>query len=58
MILQMKIKKYEVCVLYTEHWNGIKNEIEKINDSQKGEYDEDFLKIKFSADDNLPLNKP
>ena len=54
----MKIKKYEVCVLYTEHWDGIKNEIEKINDSQKGEYDEDFLKIKFSADDNLPLNKP
>ena len=54
----MKIKKYEVCVLYTECWDGVKNEIEKINDSQKGEYDKDFLKIKFSADDNLPLNKP
>ena len=29
-------------------WDGIK----------KGEYDKDFMKIKFNADDNLPLNKP
>ena len=48
----------EVWKKYTERWDGIKNEIEKINESQKGEYDKDFLKIKFSADDNLPLNKP
>ena len=48
----------EVWKKYTERWDGIKNEIEKISESQKGEYDKDFLKIKFSADDNLPLNKP
>ena len=48
----------EVWKKYTERWDGIKNEIEKINESQKGEYDKDFLKIKFRADDNLPLNKP
>ena len=24
----------------------------------KGEYDKDFMKIKFNTDHNLPLNKP
>ena len=48
----------EVLKKYTELWDGIKNEIETINDSKKDEYDEDFMKIKFDADDNLPLNKP
>ena len=24
---------------------------------QKGEYEKDFMKIKFNSDDNLPLNK-
>ena len=24
---------------------------------QKGEYEKDFMKIKFISDDNLPLNK-
>ena len=28
----------------------------KIND-KPGEYEKDYLKIKFSSDDNLPLNK-
>ena len=42
---------------YTELWNGIKNEIETINGSKKGEYGKDFRKIKFDTDDNLPLNK-
>ena len=38
--------------------DGIKNEIETIKDSKNGEYDKDFMKIKFNTDDNLPLNKP
>ena len=25
---------------------------------KKGEYSKDFMKIKFNAEDNLPLNKP
>ena len=37
--------------------NGIKNEIESINDRKKFEYGEEFMKIKFDTDDNLPLNK-
>ena len=44
-------------------WDWIKNEIETIKDSKKGEcssveYGKDFMKIKFNTDDNLPLNKP
>ena len=43
---------------YRELWDGIKNEIETINDGKKAKYSKDFMKIKFNTDDNLPLNKP
>ena len=42
---------------YRDFWNVIKNEIEKVNGVKKGEYKQDFMEIKFSSDDNLPLNK-
>ena len=45
------LKKYE------EVWSGIRNWIEKINDSKLGEYGKDYMKIKFNLDDDLPLNK-
>ena len=48
---------YEVPKKYNELWHGIKNEIERINNCKKSEYDKDFMKIKFNSDDNLPLNK-
>ena len=48
----------EVLKKYTELWDGIKNETETINSGKKGEYGKDSMKIKFNADDNLPLNKP
>ena len=48
----------EVLKKYTELWDGIKTEIEKINGGKKGEYGKDFMKIKFNSYDNLPLNKP
>ena len=31
--------------------------LKKINDDKSGEYDEDFMKLKFNPDDNIPLNK-
>ena len=40
---------------YSEVWNGIKECIEKVRDNE-GEYDEDFMKIKFNSDDDIPLN--
>ena len=52
----------EVLKKYNELWDGIKNEIETINAGKTSkrssvEYDQDFMKVKFNSDDNLPLNK-
>ena len=39
-------------------FNGIKDKIKKIDDDWL-EFSEDYMKIRFSwDDDNLPLNKP
>ena len=47
----------EVLKKYSEVWSGIKDCIEKINDNELGEYDKDFMKIKYNSDDDIPLNK-
>ena len=47
----------EVLKKYSEIWSGIKVCIEKINNSELGEYDEDYMKIKFNSEDDIPLNK-
>ena len=47
----------EVLKKYSEVWNGIKDSIKKINDSALGEYDNDYMKIQFNSDDDIPLNK-
>ena len=41
---------------YNDVFNGIISKIRKIDDWL--EYSKDYMKIKFSSDDNLPLNKP
>ena len=51
-------EKKEILKNYTELWDGIKNEIETINGGKIGEYDKDFMKIKFSSDDDLLQNNP
>ena len=50
-----KIK--EVLIKYTELRDKIKNLIKNTNGGKAGEYEKDFMKIKFISDDNLPLNK-
>ena len=47
----------EVLKKYLEVWNGIKDCIEKINNSKLGEYDKEHMKIKFNSDDDILLNK-
>ena len=47
----------DVLIKYAEVWSGIKDQIKKINSDSVGEYDKDYMKIKFDSDDNLPLNK-
>ena len=49
-------KNSEVLKKYSEVWSGIIDCINKINGND-GEYDKDFLKIKFNSDDDIPLNK-
>ena len=36
---------------------ALKIVLKKINDSEWGEYDKDFTKIKFNSDNDIPLNK-
>ena len=53
MILWAKIRKY---------WQSIQNfemrlNIETINNGKVGEYEKEFMKIKFNSDDYLLLNK-
>ena len=40
-----------------EFWSGIKDQIEKINNSKLRECDKDYMKRKFNSGDNFPLNK-
>ena len=47
----------DVLIKYSEIWNGIKNQMKKINNDSIVEYDNDYMKIKFDSDDKLPLNK-
>ena len=50
-------KSKEVLTKYTEPWDKIKYLIKTINWGKSGEYEKDYMKIKFNSDDDLPLNK-
>ena len=43
--------------IYKDVWSAIKNNINTTN-IDEGDYEKDFMKIKFNSDDDLPLNKP
>ena len=47
----------ELLKKYIDVWNGIKNKIKDVDDSEF-DYEKEYMKIKFNSDDNLPLNKP
>ena len=54
----MEIKSYwKNEKIYSDLWNGIKNKIKEVDDSEC-DYEKNYIKIKFNSDDNLPLNKP
>ena len=42
---------------YTKLWEEIKYLIKIIDGGKSGEYEKDFMRIKFNSDDDLPLNK-
>ena len=48
----------DIMQKYQEVLDGIKEIIKKINDySQPIKYGDNYMKIKFNTDDNIPLNK-
>ena len=47
----------ELLKKYIDVFNGIRDTIKKISSGER-DYKKDYMKIKFSFDDNLPLNKP
>ena len=47
----------ELLKRYDDVFNGIMSKIKEIDDDWL-EYSKDYMKIRFSSDDNLPLNKP
>ena len=50
-------KNKKVLEKYTELCKEIKYHTQTINYGKSGEYEKDYMKIKFSSDDVLPLNK-
>ena len=48
----------EIMQKYQDVFDGIKEIIKKINDyGQPIKYNDNYMKIKFNTDDNIPLNK-
>ena len=56
LILDSTDKTKEVLIKYTKLQDGVKNSVGKVN-NKLSENEKDFMKIRFSPDDNLPLNK-
>ena len=42
---------------YTKLWDEIKYHIQTINAGKPGEYNKNYMKVKFNSDADLPLNK-
>ena len=42
---------------YTKLWDEIKYHFQTIHAGKSGEYEKDYMKIKFNSNDDLPLNK-
>ena len=57
LIFDSSNENEELLKKYNQVWNGIKNKIEEVS-SGECHYENDYMKIKFNSDDNLPLNKP
>ena len=50
-------KSKKMLEQYTKLWDEIIYLIQTINAGKFGEYEKDYMRIKFNSDDDLPLNK-
>ena len=48
----------EINTWFSRIRDGIKNKIKAINGGKENHYGKDYMEIKFSSANNLPLNKP
>ena len=58
LILDSTDENKKLLKKYNDVFNGIRDAIKTINGGKENDYEKDYMKIKFSSDDNLPLNKP
>ena len=57
LVFDLTDKNKELLKKYSDVFNGIMSKIREIDDDWL-QYSKDYMKIRFSSDDNLPLNKP
>ena len=57
LIFESTDKNKELLQKHSDAFNGIRDRIKEIS-SGEYDYENDYMKIKFNSDDNLPLNKP
>ena len=56
MSIADSVKNNEILKKYNQVFNVIKYHIKKIDQSD-GEYDKDYMKLRFNTDDDILLNK-
>ena len=56
LVFDVADENKELLKRYDDVFHGIMDKIKKIDDGWL-EYSKDYMKIRFSLDDNLPLNK-
>ena len=57
LVFEVTYENKELLKRYGDVFNGIMGKIKEIDDDWL-EHAKEYMKIKFSSDDNLPLNKP
>ena len=57
LVFDVRDENKKLLERYDDVFNGIMSKIKEIDDDWL-EYSKDYMKIRFSSDDNLPLNKP
>ena len=56
LVFDITDENTELLKKYNDVWNEIRDKIKEIS-SGECDYENDYMKIKFNFDDNLPLNK-
>ena len=57
LVFDVRDENKKLLKRYDDVFNGIMGKIRKLDDDWL-EYAKDYMKIRFSSDDNLPLNEP